>query len=1199
VRRCAIDEDCAAQELCDQGTCVARPSSTNVLYLYYRDGSFTEIFGLYWAKKSPVGYRIFAPFYWHFEDAPAKTSTTVIVPVLPISWSRGPDEHSFGIWPLVYKSSKRGWAVPVLGSFTAKNPEAGSSFGAVAFLYWWKRHQEKDGPAGWDFGFPFFFAKHDPAGAFGYALPLNFYWRNGEDKNLLALPLFYWNKNKDDRGLYSLIGYRAKEGSAYGGSLFWLYWFGGDKKDDSRYDVAPPLFWSFRQGADEATVLAPIYWDFKSAKSRTIVALPFIYTRDDTDTVWSIFPLLWGGRDPRKGSAFVTLFPLFHWQKSAGGKKTFWLSPFGGGGRDLDAGTRSFVLWPAPLVYLRNPQRSFFLFTPFIAHHENKTTGAVTRLYGPFYDRRDLGGHSQVLFPLWWRYEDASTHATFNALLPFFARREGPDDTSTFVGVFPLGPYWRSFRSGGWAGGLSPFLFLSQKPDARHVVVFPVFWWTRSPGRSFTALLPLFFDHDRPDKGQGVGGIPPLLVFWGHDRRGSWAVQVPFFWRFHDEATASTTTVTPLGFFERDRAGYNLGVGPLLPLFVMGRSAERSHTVLFPLFWHLRDAREDKDTTVVLNYLHRRHGGETTDALFPLFHYRRGAKPGGADETSFTLFPFVHYSRNASRTLWATPLAAGVKTPDRSAGFAGPYLWYRDPNLAASGVPFLYLDVAHKDRGDRLRQIGPYFELTAPGRKTRALFPLWGHFKDEHEETTFVFPTFVRRHTTDGYDLTTALPFFWLSHTADSTTRVFGPFYKRTGPGRTAWGFAPFLMYANDANRTWTVMPPLLFARKVDKQNDQAWTWCALYFSKRDKTDATATLFPLWWATDRGPLHRRVLFPLYFASRDDKADTAWHLAGPAFWSSQGKAWTVSLLPLLWLRGHQPEDGAAVGLLPLFWASWGKDRRRILTPLGGYNREGPNRWFYALTYFQRDTPTQHAHLLFPLFLHWRNDDNERSRRLIPPLLHYASSDPQSTFSTWLLLSWFHENVTAKTRLFLPFYWDFTEKRLSRTTVLLPLGFRHENMLEGTTFWLAPLFYRHTTPDSGTTVAFPFVWDFKRGQDRTTVVFPFTAHWTRADHRSTWVFPSIYYRKGLTPTGAADGTSHLVVFPFYEHEVKRPGDSLWELLAGLVGQERIGQHHFMKLFFIRFETKKPAAAQTAWFGARPAVQQARKGLDPTIW
>jgi hypothetical protein len=148
-------------------------------------------------------------------------------------------------------------------------------------------------------------------------------------------------------------------------------------------------------------------------------------------------------------------------------------------------------------------------------------------------------------------------------------------------------------------------------------------------------------------------------------------------------------------------------------------------------------------------------------------------------------------------------------------------------------------------------------------------------------------------------------------------------------------------------------------------------------------------------------------------------------------------------------------------------------------------------------------------------------------------------------------------------------------------------------------LAPLFYRHTTPDTSTTVAFPLVWDYKRGHDRTTVVFPFTAHWTRADHRSTWVFPSIYYRKGLTPAGADDGTHHLVVFPFYEHEVKRPGDALWEILAGLVGQERVGQHHFMKLFFIRFETKKPTAAQTAWFGARPTQQQAARGLDPTVW
>jgi len=1100
--------------------------------------------------------------------------------------------------------NKNGWALPFLGTFTARNNEAKSSFGAVAFLYWWKRQTDKNGASGgWDVGFPLFAGRHDADGAFTYALPLNFYWRNKDDKNLIAAPLFYWNKSDKGSGLYSLLGYRAREGSAYGGSMFWLYWFGGDKKDDSRYDVAPPLFWSISRGADSATVLVPFYWDFKSAKSRTLIALPFIYNRDDSEVVWSVFPLWWAGHDSKKGSAFNTLFPLFHWQHDEGGKQTFWISLLGGGGHDETAGTSSLVLWPAPLMRLRNPHRDFFLLTPFIARHENKDTGALTRLYGPFYDRRDLEGHTQVLFPLWWRFEDRASGATVSALLPFFARRNGPDDTSTFLGVLPLGAYWRTFhdaqgKDNGWAGGLAPFLFLSQRADRQHQVLFPFFWRLRSPDHAFTALLPLFFENSHKDS--AAGAIPPLLTFWGHDRESSWLVQFPLLWRFHEVASDSTTTVTPLGFFEHHPDGWNLGAGPVFPLFVMGKSPGRSHTVLAPLFWHFHDDAAKSDTTVVLNYLHRSRGDETTDALFPLFHYRRGTAPGGADETSFTLLPFVHYSRNAARTLWATPIAAAVKTADVKAGFVGPYLWYRDKTLAASGVPFLYLDVAHPEKGDRVRQIGPYFDISAPGRRTRALFPLWGHFADGHEDTTFVFPTIVHRRTTDGYALDTALPFFWYGRTADTKTISVGPYYHRTGPGRTAWGVAPLFWYADNTERTWTVAPPLLLVHHLDKKADSSLTWFALYFSQREKDQGTSVLFPLWWATDRGPLHKRVLFPLYFAGRDDKAETAWHVLGLAFWSSDKKAWTASLLPLLWLRGGQPEDGGAVGVLPLFWASWGKDRARFLSPLGGYDREGATRTFYALNYLQKDGPERHFRMFFPLFFSWRNDPAETTRRLIPPLLHYAQTSAERRFSTSLLVYWHNEDVTSETRLVLPFFWDFTEKRDSRTSVLLPLGFRHENMLEGSTYWVAPLFYRHTTPETSTTVAFPLVWDFKRGQDRTTVVFPFTAHWTRSDHRSTWVFPNIYYRKGLTPTGSDDGTYRLLIPPLFETAVKRPGDSMWAVLGGLFGKEKVGQRHFMQVLFMTFETKRPTAVQTSWFGARPQrVQATAKSLDTTVW
>ena len=166
---CQDDAQCPDETICENAICQRIEHSTNILYLYYREGTFREVLGLYWSKRGPTGFtvlapfywhffapksraRVVAPFYWHFEDDAAHRTATVIVPGLPVSWSHEPGARSFGIWPLFYKSTKYGWAAPLFGSFTAADPAHGKAFGALAFLYWWDRSPE----ARTDFLFPLF-----------------------------------------------------------------------------------------------------------------------------------------------------------------------------------------------------------------------------------------------------------------------------------------------------------------------------------------------------------------------------------------------------------------------------------------------------------------------------------------------------------------------------------------------------------------------------------------------------------------------------------------------------------------------------------------------------------------------------------------------------------------------------------------------------------------------------------------------------------------------------------------------------------------------------------------------------------------------------------------------------------------------------------------------------------------------------------
>jgi len=126
---CQEDADCPDENICEQARCQRIQQHVNVFYLYYKEGTFREILGLYWSKRGPTGYnvlapfywsyfaptshsRVVAPFYWHFADDAAHRTSTVIVPGLPVSWSRQPGASSFGVWPLFYASTKFGWAAP-------------------------------------------------------------------------------------------------------------------------------------------------------------------------------------------------------------------------------------------------------------------------------------------------------------------------------------------------------------------------------------------------------------------------------------------------------------------------------------------------------------------------------------------------------------------------------------------------------------------------------------------------------------------------------------------------------------------------------------------------------------------------------------------------------------------------------------------------------------------------------------------------------------------------------------------------------------------------------------------------------------------------------------------------------------------------------------------------------------------------------
>ena len=1207
AKSCQKDEDCPTGNICADNVCRVPEPSTNVFPIYYREGSFREIMLLWWQRKGPSGYTVFAPIYWHFysptsdflsiapfywrsEDRARNYRLTVIPPV---SWSSEPGAGSFAIWPLFYGSSKYGWAVPLAGTFHIKDPQDGTSFGAALALYWWRRTPDK----AFDLGFPLFVSWRSSASAFTYAFPLTFYWRNKDDANLLALPLFYWTGDKDSSGLYTPLGYRSRTANRVSGSALWLYWYSRNDRNGNGYDllILPPFYYRSKNGERRTTVVTPLVWNFSGPTSRTTVVAPLFLDRVNGSSYFSVlFPVWWRGGDRATGRGFTTLLPLFHWQKDDKAGTGTLLTLLGGYSRDNNKGTaRAFIL--PFFFYARDNDGAFKFLSPLYISHYSTSEASTTRLVSLlFYQRNDPAGSTTVLFPFLWRYRDNTSGASAMLVFPIGGHRSGPRDDTTVVVV----AWWRKYKPTGWSGGVFPLLYFGNNEGRRHAVAAPLFWHFADAKSSTTALAPVFY-WQRSERGYNFGSLP--LFFMGNDRGESYAVQFPLFFHFASARRGSSTTITPLGYVHSDNDGWSFGVGPVLPLLFVRSGKTRSHFALLPLFWHFTDRTADKSTTVAFPYWHKRWGGEMTDGLFPLVYYRRGARPGGNDETSFALFPLVYYRRDAAVRIWATPLAASARGPNRSAGFVGPYLWYDDKDLTFRFIPLLHADVTRHATGERTRQFGPYFQIDGPGRTTRVLFPLYGRHRDQQETDTWVFPSYFRMRRTNGDAVDALPPFYWRSSFGGKTTTVVTLFYDRTAPGVHNWGLAPLIFRASNPQRTITVIPPLLTYRRSEAGGERVFHWSALYGHKHDKDSSTTVVFPLYWAWKRQQREVAIGFPLYWHVANAKENRSWTLAGPLFAWNSGTWRTRGILPVAWYSRDSAGGYASNALMPLFYQASGPDHSAFYTLLGGYRSSGPSRLWYATPLlWSSDTITSNFKSLVPLYFRHQNKTTEMTTTIIPPLLYVSRSHPESSLKTALALFWRHSDITSSTTLVLPLFYDLHEFHLKRTTVLFPLLVRYERESDGNTYWLAPLFYRHSTPTDTTMVGFPLLWHFKKGQSETTLVLPIYARWQRPGYRSTLVIPSYYHQEGLRDDGTPDGTYRRfvgVVVPFYDSAVKRPGDFAWNVLGGIVGRERIGSHRYLRLlWFLNFETGAAPRAQTAWYSqpVRTPRKAAPRGL-----
>jgi len=440
----------------------------------------------------------------------------------------------------------------------------------------------------------------------------------------------------------------------------------------------------------------------------------------------------------------------------------------------------------------------------------------------------------------------------------------------------------------------------------------------------------------------------------------------------------------------------------VLPPFFLSRADADTRTVISPLYGR----REDLEGAAgfIGAYTWRRDRLADSDVVFPFFwsFRERDFEDGPIVRSSGAVAPFAFWQRDTS---------------GKHRTFAPPLLWrWGDANETTTILGNLYW---HEE----------------PGKKTRALFPLYFGGTKEDGSSYDVVPPLLAFRSTEG-ERTTLL--------------ALNTVYASRPQGYTL-ASVPFVFAGRDGLDSYACVPPLIF------------------FRAGDGTSESTLVGNTFWSS--GPDRWSFAFaPLVFAW-GNAGSSSW-IAGPAF-------------------HHADDTGSASGVLPLYLGGTkGEESWDALPPLLAWHSSGPDRsslvafpWLWRFA--EKDASTT---VVGPVFHHedasgsdtgvlpfyFGGVHGERSYDVLPPLLAWHTADGERSTTVSLPFFWHRAAPGAWDTGVLPF-WLGGEREDRRYDVLPAL-------LAG----------RVRDGDDVTTLALPWVWDFAGKDRRTTVVGPVYHH-----------------------------------------------------------------------------------------------------------
>jgi hypothetical protein len=590
-------------------------------------------FPLYWHFDDPWGdggYNGLWPLWSYRSRGEGRYSTHIVWPFLHFKhWS---DNNTGGrVWPLAGSYNTHGlryrFAAWPLGH-QWKDERADRQGSCVVPLYYHHRSENKslflslpysraeEHDRSWETVLPLYHRRRSATSKGFYSL----LYSSGEDTTTdtkwnLTVPLWYAKSAPDERMVATLAGGYWREGNEKRWMAVPLLAGGRSSEESGDVWVGGPLIHAGWDGEYGSHHVFPFYYRSRSTAGKRFYSLLWSSGADTDGSHWQLLmPLLYRQQDEDSRTLITPLYA----QGTADGGETRW---------------KSIV----PLLFNRKTQDEHLVATLLGGYR--KTEEALTWLAYPLLSGGKLteeGGSFWAAAPLVharWDAENASHH-----VLPLYYWNGGAD---TFISLpaarwkrgeatttlIPPALSWlteREKRSDLWM--LGPLAHLSWGEEASASHIFPLYYRNKATG---TIASPLMASWE--SSGTQYHLVPPLLSLYSEEQetKNLYALLGLFHQQWGADATREGH-LFPLYIYREDEylltpiAGHRCGANgflyPLTPLAGIYRG-DRSGGWIFPFWSRKRHHDTGYVDGTILWGRYWRHGEKSGSGLIPFYGY--------------------------------------------------------------------------------------------------------------------------------------------------------------------------------------------------------------------------------------------------------------------------------------------------------------------------------------------------------------------------------------------------------------------------------------------------------------------------------------------------------------------------------------------------------------------------------------------------